>query len=113
VEEISSRDENEIKKSGKTYFGSGAVENGKLVSGAVEISSRYFDSSALEIFLPLCLGGLVVENLWLWCPPVPCFNFSATTPAARGLNFSATLPTSASRFFGRPPARFGFWCRFY
>jgi hypothetical protein len=61
-------DENEIKKSGKTYFGSGAVENRKLVSGAMEISSRYFDNGALEIFLPWCLSGLVGEKLVVVVP---------------------------------------------
>jgi hypothetical protein len=89
VEEISSRDENEIKKSGKTYFG----------SGAVEISSRYFGSGALEIFLPWCLGGLVGGKL------------VDVVSACESGKLVATLPVRGAvfQFFGRSIRPHGVW----
>jgi hypothetical protein len=109
VEEISSRDENEIKKYGKTYLG----------SGVVEISSRYFGSGALEIFLPWCLGGLVggklvvvvsaCESGKLMAAPPVCgavFQFfgRSTRPHGVWIFLPPRLPTVHVFSVARPPA---------
>jgi hypothetical protein len=59
----------------------------------------------LEIFLPLCLGGLVGGKL-VAAPPArgAVFQFFSR----RGLDFSAAPSAHASCFFSPPSARFSF-----
>jgi hypothetical protein len=71
----------------------------------------------LEIFLPLCLGGLVGGKHVGVVPARGSGKLVAAAPARgavfqffsrRGLDFSATPSAHALCFFGRPFACFGF-----